>query len=925
MATNRILIVEDEPSMAGILKAGLKNAGYVVVGTVSTGEDAIQEAWKHQPDLVLMDIHLQGALDGIEAATQIRLQSNIPAIFVTGDLENNLLERSKDAQPLGFVHKPFSLKELQQAMETSLHRYSSIQKSCLETLQPDEINYQGIFENAVEGIFRFSCSGRYLNVNPSFAKMLGYESPQELLDSAIDAQQSFVDPKIYKQFIHRLDQAGFVENFEFEACRRDGRRIWLSQNTRAICNASGAKSHYEGIVHNISSKIATNKETKHILSRQTAILAAVPDIIIEVDAGGICTWANNKCFDFIDDKIIGTHIADHFENPQSIADALKEILTNENKLICLNNWKKDKNGDMHLLSWRCHVLKDYTGNITGMLASARDITEEHLAEDSLRKSESRFRLITEHIDEVFWIADFKAGRTIYVSPAFEKVWGFSARELYQSVYIFSKGIHPEDRERVLSAFSMDLNGQPFDIEYRIVRPDGVIRQIWDRGFPVLDNQEYAGCYVGVTKDVTELRKAEYQLNKSRESLHQIINCIGDPIFVKDEKHRFLLVNDANCEFLGLPRTETLGKTLSEIIPNPMNEELCRQETLVFETGQPYVSIDELDNISGRHFTVMTKKTLLPGAYGDKMIVGVVRDITEMKKAERERALMEIQLHHALKLETIGQLAAGIAHEINTPAQYVGDNMRFLQDSFTEILEALKAYNLWLQAYQGNTPTSEVVQGIESKLKDFDLDYLLKEVPSALTQSLEGLGRIATIVRAMKEFSHPGSEDKQAIDLNHAIENTITVCRNEWKYVADMVLELEPALPLVSCMPGEINQVILNLVVNAAQAIKEGQKAEDYSKGTITIQTSNDEHWAEIRIRDTGPGIPEKYWNKIFTPFFTTKAIGKGTGQGLAISHSVIVNKHGGTIQFESEIGKGTVFIIRLPLNSSMESQDKGVN
>jgi signal transduction histidine kinase len=232
------------------------------------------------------------------------------------------------------------------------------------------------------------------------------------------------------------------------------------------------------------------------------------------------------------------------------------------------------------------------------------------------------------------------------------------------------------------------------------------------------------------------------------------------------------------------------------------------------------------------------------------------------------------------------------------------------------LGVLKAYGRLLQENHENNPASEAIAEVEASLKTSDLDYLVKEIPSAIMQSLEGMERIATIVRAMKEFSHPGSAEKQAIDLNHAIQNTITVCRNEWKYVAEMVLELEPNLPLVPCLPGEINQVILNLVVNAAQAIGEGQKEGDSARGTITIKTSQNETWAEISIRDTGPGIPEKYRAKIFTPFFTTKDVGKGTGQGLAISHSVIVNKHGGTITFESEMGKGTVFIIRLPMISN---------
>jgi signal transduction histidine kinase len=200
------------------------------------------------------------------------------------------------------------------------------------------------------------------------------------------------------------------------------------------------------------------------------------------------------------------------------------------------------------------------------------------------------------------------------------------------------------------------------------------------------------------------------------------------------------------------------------------------------------------------------------------------------------------------------------------------------------------------------------------VKSVDTGYLLEEIPKAIDQTLEGVTRVAAIVGAMKEFSHPDAKEKVPLDLNRAISSTITVSRNEWKYVADLETDFDPSLPLVYCLPGEFNQVILNLIVNAAHAIADVVKMGDPKMGKIKVQTRNCPEWAEIRIQDTGTGIPEKAQTRIFDPFFTTKEIGKGTGQGLAIARSVIVNKHGGSIHFETAIGKGTTFIIRLPLN-----------
>jgi signal transduction histidine kinase len=198
------------------------------------------------------------------------------------------------------------------------------------------------------------------------------------------------------------------------------------------------------------------------------------------------------------------------------------------------------------------------------------------------------------------------------------------------------------------------------------------------------------------------------------------------------------------------------------------------------------------------------------------------------------------------------------------------------------------------------------------IKEVDLEYLIEEIPEAIGQSQEGLKRVTEIVKAMKTFSHPGNEEVVPVNINEAIKSTITVARNEWKYLADMKTDFDTELPMIPCFPGEFNQVILNMIINATHAIEEVSKSGLNGKGVISISTHFDKEWAEIRIRDTGIGIPEECRSKLFEPFFTTKEVGKGTGQGLAIAHSVIVGKHKGTINFDTEMGKGTTFIIRLP-------------
>ncbi|MFH1933324.1 MAG: ATP-binding protein [Pseudomonadota bacterium] len=281
-------------------------------------------------------------------------------------------------------------------------------------------------------------------------------------------------------------------------------------------------------------------------------------------------------------------------------------------------------------------------------------------------------------------------------------------------------------------------------------------------------------------------------------------------------------------------------------------------------------------------------------------------------------ILENQLVQVQKLESIGQLAAGMAHEINTPTQYVGDNTRFLQHAFNNLSGLLVKYEELIEAIKVGNVEHDFIREILKKAEEVNVDYLMKEIPTAIQQTLEGIERIAKIVLAMKDFLHPGTAEKTAIDINKAIESTITVARNEWNYVAELVTAFDPSLPLVPCMQGEFKQVILNMIINAAQAIADNMDDGTTGKGTITVSTSSDGDGVEIRISDTGAGIPKAFRTRIFDPFFTTR---EATGQGLTISHSIIVEKHGGTLTFDTEVGKGTTFTIRLPIETEEKWPD----
>jgi len=315
---------------------------------------------------------------------------------------------------------------------------------------------------------------------------------------------------------------------------------------------------------------------------------------------------------------------------------------------------------------------------------------------------------------------------------------------------------------------------------------------------------------------------------------------------------------------------------------------------------------------GRIKYLLVKGSVSRSGDGRPRTRATVQDITDRKHSEQEMMQLQAHLNQAQKLESVGRLAAGVAHEINTPIQYIGDNGKFLQGAFRDLLKIAEA-----SGGSGDAAPS----GAEANSIHFDegadealLPYLQDEVPRAIEQLIEGVDHVAHIVQAMKEFSHPGPGERTPVDINRAIATAVLVSRSEWKYVADLTTDFDPTLPPVLCPGGEFNQVIVNLIVNAAHAISDVVK-DSARTGTIHITTRREADAAEIRVKDTGCGIPKANQPKVFDPFFTTKPLGKGTGQGLAIAYGVIVQKFGGTIRLESEPGIGTTFIIRLPLVS----------
>ncbi len=421
---------------------------------------------------------------------------------------------------------------------------------------------------------------------------------------------------------------------------------------------------------------------------------------------------------------------------------------------------------------------------------------------------------------------------------------------------------------------------------------------------VLDKRMVLVCL----EDITERKMMEVAIRGSEEKYKLLTEGLKDVVLRVSSAGRLEYCSPVIKEFAGYLPEEEVGNFIFKYFAN--KKELMHALEVIKQ-----ISVDK--NPASIEFLFKPKDseafyvevTGNPIIKGDKVeiIQCVMRDITARKKAEAERIRLEKELQQAQKLESIGTLAAGIAHEINTPIQFIGDNVRFLSDVINNLLKLIGRYK---EHILKSNPEEKIMSEID---QDVDLAYLEGEIPGAIAQTEEGLARVTKIVNAMKDFSHIGTGEKTPIDINKALESTITVCRNAWKYVADLKTDYDPTLPSVSCFAHDINQTVMNLIINASHTIADVIGDGSHGKGLITITTRKKDDVVIISVSDTGAGIPENVRDKIFDPFFTTKEVGKGTGQGLSLAYSTVVEKHDGKLTFETEVGKGSTFIIELPL------------
>ncbi len=643
---------------------------------------------------------------------------------------------------------------------------------------------------------------------------------------------------------------------------------------------------------------------RHSSCAANFFINSVPSILIGIDATGcINRWnqAAADTFGLSETDVLGKALANcgiHWLSSE-IESTIGHLLRTRQRFTW-DGMRFEKNGESRLLGMTVSWIKTPNCKCGELLIVGSDITGKKRTEEELRAKTAFFEAqIQATIDGILVVDEH--GSIVLRNEKFCEVFDvpLRLRNIKCDDLLLEYVVRQtEDPKRFLER-----------VKYLYAHPEEKGRdevrlrngRVFDRySSPVFGQDgEYYGR-IWTFHDITERKQNEDALRQLSVAVEQ------SPVAV--------LITDlhGNISYVNRRFTECTGYTYEEVIGR--NPRLLKSgHTRAEEYRQMWQTITGGEEWRGE----LCNKKKNGDLYWETVAISPIRNsagemthFLAVKEDITERKFAESHSRQAQKLEAIGQLAAGIAHEINTPIQFIGDNLRFIKESWSSLDPLLPL----CESLEGPPAAGEVVQRLQDILKQADSTYLRSEIPRALDQSLDGISRVAKIVQAMKEFSHPGSDEKQPTDINKAILTTLTVSRNEWKYVAEVETILQPDLRMVPCHASELNQVFLNLLINSAHAIAEVGGEGSRQKGKITIRTLQDAQFTTISIQDTGAGIRPEIQPRIFDPFFTTKGVGRGTGQGLTLAYNSIVKKLGGKIWFESEVGKGTTFFIQLPMN-----------
>lgn len=528
----------------------------------------------------------------------------------------------------------------------------------------------------------------------------------------------------------------------------------------------------------------------------------------------------------------------------------------------------------------------------------------HRAQESEHEKEM-LALVSKHTDAGLLVTDAQA-KIEWINEGFSKMSGYMLSEVRgRGLERILKG--PDtDMDTIINFCRAIKDGQPFDADMLIQNKAGESHWLNFEIRPVRNEQGEVVRFIAIETDITHRKQQEIALERSERRVRSIFETASDAIVVIQADGEIMQSNTAANEMFGAGEEGLIGTNVSQLIPEPhaSNHQAYVENFRDEHKGGGLAIRREIvaKRLNGELFSAELSASAAKVG-GEWLFTGLLSDITERKA-------LEGQLVQSRKMESIGSLAAGVAHEINTPMQYVNGNIEFLKNAYEKVFLVVDAFNNNLELPEKSW--EERKSTLMKMMEDNHFEKLRRQTPEAIDEAFEGIQRVIEIVRAMKVMAHPGGKDKTMFDLNELVRNTVTISRNSWKYAVELELDLQEPLREMAGFPSDLRQVVLNLIVNAADAIVECNGKETGKLGALVIRTSEQNDVIKIEVTDSGCGVPEEIRERVFDPFFTTKEVGKGSGQGLAITYDIVVNKHGGSIDLQSELGVGTTFVVTLP-------------
>ncbi|MBD3402905.1 PAS domain S-box protein [candidate division GN15 bacterium] len=811
-----------------------------------------------------------------------------------------------------------------------------------------------VINNDAEAIV-IAVPGHLVFVNTALCRISGYTRDELLERSFLDFIYSEDRDYLRQEHLDAFSSDNPKQWIEFRIQCADGSVKWVESSRVIIQSSSGP------MMLAFLRQIDHRKAVEDRLRSLSVAADESPVGYVVTDREGTIQFVNSRFCElsgYSEEELIG-------ETPRilksgSVPGYVYEDLWST--ILAGRTWRgelcnRHKNGDLYWAATSIQPVIDNHGEVDQFVGVCEDITVQRRSIATIADNEEKFRRIFENTSVSIWDIDLssikaaadelaKAGvgsfrrylneNPDYLEDAFEKVSIHDVNP--HTLEMFEADSREQFLEKVLELTSPGMDKVMTDLMIAIAdrkthfETEGVAltmkgrlaRHLISAALPHRA-EEYEHILICVM-DITARKEAEERVASMRRFLDSVLDNIPHSVAVKDAGSlAYIFLNRAAENLIGLDRNEAIGRKDSDMFPPRIAESMAQADREVLD-GEGYRDIPALvvTNQHGEERTLHTQKITINDDDGlPEYLLSISEDITELVAEQHRRRELEQEITQARQLEAVGSLASGIAHEINTPIQFVGDNTRFLAESFESLLGLVSDYERICARMCEEAGNTGVKDQITEAVEKADLEYIRAEIPLAVEQTLEGVQRVAKIVRAMKDFAHHDAKEATLVDLNELIRSTLTVARNELKYVAEVEFDLAEELPQIECHRNGIGQVLLNLFINAAHAIADVVK-DTGGKGTITVHSEQDGDSVIVRIDDTGPGIPKAIRSRVFDHFFTTKEVGKGTGQGLSLSRSIVVDKHRGALTFETEEGKGTSFTMRLPIKARRPASE-GVN